>query len=66
MVHSLLADLYDTDVEDEAFSVGIAGKWGVGKSSFINLLRNSISKKGGLIVDLVKLLLFCETKMQKS
>lgn len=52
MVHSLLADLYDTDVEDEAFSVGIAGKWGVGKSSFINLLRNSISKKGGLIVDL--------------
>lgn len=52
MVHSLLADLYDTDVENEAFSVGIAGKWGVGKSSFINLLRNSIPKKGGLIVDL--------------
>lgn len=52
MVDSLLADLYDTDVENEAFSVGIAGKWGVGKSSFINLLRNSISQKGGLIVDL--------------
>lgn len=52
MVDSLLADLYDTDVENEAFSVGIAGKWGVGKSSFINLLRNSIPKKGGLIVDL--------------
>lgn len=33
MVDSLLADLYDTDVENEAFSVGIAGKWGVGKSS---------------------------------
>ena len=52
MVDSLLADLYDTDVENEAFSVGIAGKWGVGKSSFINLLRNSIPKNGGLIVDL--------------
>lgn len=52
MVDSLLADLYDTDVENEAFSVGIAGKWGVGKSSFINLLRNSIPKRGGLIVDL--------------
>ena len=52
MVDSLLADLYDTDVENEAFSVGLAGKWGVGKSSFINLLRNSIPKKGGLIVDL--------------
>lgn len=52
MVDSLLADLYDTDVENEAFSVGIAGKWGVGKSSYINLLRNSIPKKGGLIVDL--------------
>ena len=52
MVDSLLADLYDTDVENEAFSVGIAGKWGVGKSSFINLLRNNIPKKGGLIVDL--------------
>lgn len=52
MADSLLADLYDTDVENEAFSVGIAGKWGVGKSSFINLLRNSIPKKGGLIVDL--------------
>lgn len=52
MVDSLLADLYDTDVENEAFSVGIAGKWGVGKSSFINLLRNSIPQKNGLIVDL--------------
>lgn len=52
MVDSLLADLYDTDVENEAFSVGIAGKWGVGKSSFINLLRNSIPQKDGLIVDL--------------
>ena len=52
MVDSLLADLYDTDVENEAFSVGIAGKWGVGKSSFINLLRNSILQKDGLIVDL--------------
>lgn len=52
MVNSLLADLYDTDVENEAFSVGIAGKWGVGKSSFINLLRNSIPQKNGLIVDL--------------
>lgn len=52
MVNSLLADLYDTDVENEAFSVGIAGKWGVGKSSFINLLRNSILQKNGLIVDL--------------
>lgn len=52
MVDSLLADLYDTNVENEAFSVGIAGKWGVGKSSFINLLRNNIPKKGGLIVDL--------------
>lgn len=52
MVDSLLADLYDTDVANEAFSVGIAGKWGVGKSSFINLLRNSIPQKGGLIVDL--------------
>lgn len=52
IVDSLLADLYDTDVENEAFSVGIAGKWGVGKSSFINLLRNNIPKKGGLIVDL--------------
>lgn len=52
MVDSLLADLYDTDVENEAFSVGIAGKWGDGKSSFINLLRNSILQKDGLIVDL--------------
>ena len=52
MLDSLLADLYDTDVANEAFSVGIAGKWGVGKSSFINLLRNSIPQKGGLIVDL--------------
>lgn len=52
MVDSLLADLYDTDVENEAFSVGIAGKWGVGKSSFINLLRNSILQKDSLIVDL--------------
>lgn len=51
MVDSLLVDLYDTDVEAGAFSVGIAGKWGVGKSSFINLLRNSIQEKGGLVVD---------------
>lgn len=51
MVDSLLADLYATDVENGAFSVGIAGKWGVGKSSFINLLRNCIQDDKGIVVD---------------
>ena len=51
MVNSLFTDLCATDVENGAFSVGIAGKWGVGKSSFINLLRNSIQKGEGIVVD---------------
>lgn len=51
MVDSLFTDLCATDIENGAFSVGIAGKWGVGKSSFINLLRNSIQKGKGIVVD---------------
>lgn len=51
MVDSLLVDLYATDVGCGSFSVGIAGKWGVGKSSFVNLLRAGILEKDGLVVD---------------
>lgn len=47
----LVNQLYMVDVDKQSYSVGITGTWGVGKSSFINLMKPHISNRGGLIVD---------------
>lgn len=35
----------------EAYSLGIVGKWGSGKSTFLNFLRKEIDKKGRVIIE---------------
>lgn len=46
----LLDDLKSVDVSKHSFSVGIAGQWGTGKSSFLNLLESEINKTGNIVV----------------
>lgn len=46
----LLEDLKSIDVSDHSFSVGIAGMWGTGKSSFLNLLEDEIKRTGNIVV----------------
>lgn len=50
MASALLADLKATDVSKRGFTVGITGKWGIGKSSFLNLLEKQIKDSDGIVV----------------
>lgn len=50
MVDSLFSDLCATDVSKEAFTVGVVGTWGLGKSSFVNLLKKRICESGSILV----------------
>ena len=40
----LKEDLEHTDVSEHAFSVGITGAWGMGKSSFLNLFEKAVKE----------------------
>lgn len=46
----LLSELYLTDVSESSFSVGISGKWGIGKSSFLNLMAKAIEADKQIVV----------------
>lgn len=47
---SLIAKkLMSTDISDQSYAIGITGEWGVGKTSFLNLLRNEISEKAEIV-----------------
>lgn len=50
LVDHLLSDMQMVDVSKQSYSVGIAGKWGVGKSSFLNLLEESVTKQKNIVV----------------
>lgn len=50
MARDLLDDLSVTDVSKHSFSVGVTGQWGIGKSSFLNLLVKEIEKRGDIVV----------------
>ena len=41
-VERIIDYLKDTDIKDRAFSIGIVGKWGEGKSSIINLIDSKL------------------------
>ena len=47
----LLSDLGSVDVQKKSFSIGILGKWGQGKSSFMNLLKLHAKDEGDIIVE---------------
>lgn len=51
LVKSLLADLRETDVSKRSFSVGIAGQWGVGKSSFLNLVARQVKGNDDILIE---------------
>lgn len=42
IINGLVKELKFLDLKERAFSIGIAGEWGMGKSSFFNLLENAI------------------------
>lgn len=46
----LLFELSLTDVSESSFSVGISGKWGIGKSSFLNLMAKAIEADNNIVV----------------
>ena len=46
----LKRDLEATDVSAHAFSVGITGDWGTGKSSFLNIFEKSIDESESVVV----------------
>lgn len=50
MAMALLSDLRTTDVSKRGFTVGITGKWGIGKSSFLNLFEKLIQDSGDIVV----------------
>jgi hypothetical protein len=41
-VNRIIDYLKDTDIKERAFSIGIVGKWGEGKSSIINLIDSKL------------------------
>ena len=45
IVQSILSDLEGVDVEEKAFSVGITGEWGMGKSSLFNIFKEELEKQ---------------------
>lgn len=42
IVRNLLSDINGLDLSESSYSVGIAGEWGLGKSSFFHILKNHI------------------------
>lgn len=46
----LKGNLESTDVSVHAFSVGITGVWGIGKSSFLNIFEKSIEESNSVVV----------------
>ena len=50
MAKSLMDDLKIIDVSEHAYSVGVAGEWGTGKSSFLNLFEESAKEDKNITV----------------
>lgn len=45
LIRSLLSDLSVMNLSRHSYSVGIAGEWGIGKSSFFNLFKRILNEK---------------------
>ena len=44
IIRSLLADLKTMNLSKHSFSIGVAGEWGIGKSSFFNLFKQILEE----------------------
>lgn len=51
MIDVLLYDIEHTDLSKEAFSIGLVGRWGQGKSSFANLLKNKLDPESTILIE---------------
>lgn len=51
VVDRLLNYIKNTDVSKNAYSIGLIGKWGEGKTSMINLIKGKLSKNEFVIID---------------
>ena len=49
-VNNVVSYLSLVDVSEKAFSIGVVGNWGYGKSSFFNFIKNEIKEKEEFIV----------------
>lgn len=50
LVNALISDLSTVDVSKSSYSVGICGEWGLGKSSFLNLLKEQVEASGDICI----------------
>lgn len=50
LAQKLATKIKNTNIKDYAFSIGVESPWGVGKTSFINLLCNHFDKKDTIII----------------
>lgn len=48
--HELMISLNAVNLSQHAFSVGIVGEWGIGKSSLLNLFAKEVEKEGQILV----------------
>lgn len=44
IIRSLLSDLDTLDLREHSYSVGVAGEWGLGKSSFFNIFKKILKE----------------------
>lgn len=44
IIRSLLTDLNYLDLSKHSYSIGVTGEWGIGKSSFFNLLKKELGE----------------------
>lgn len=44
IIRSLLADLNYLNLSNHSYSIGVTGEWGIGKSSFFNLLKKELGE----------------------
>ena len=50
-VNRVMNYLKNTDVSENAYSIGLTGKWGEGKTSMMNLIKEKLSKNDFIIID---------------
>lgn len=47
----LISDKINNSISKQSFAICINGKWGSGKTSFLNLLRNNLKNEENIIID---------------
>lgn len=48
---SLANRVFDTPTTNGAFTVGVVASWGYGKTSFLNIMKDCLSRKGAIVIN---------------